>query len=91
MPTAAVKRYWDWLPSVCVLCGGEAVIHHIMHVNYQRISKDDWLVAPLCPQHHNMGNDSVHALGGERPFLARHGVDLVHWSILNRHKYEIGR
>lgn len=91
MPSAAVKRYWEWLPRTCVVCGAEAVIHHIMHVNFQRISKDDMLVAPLCPAHHNMGKDSVHLLGGERQFLAHHGIDLVQWAVLNRHNYEVGR
>lgn len=88
MPTAAVKRYWDTLPDTCQ-CGAPAEqIHHIMHVNGQRISKDDWLVVKLCAGCHQPGKMSVHGLGGERQFLECWDVDLVALAVLNRHNYE---
>jgi hypothetical protein len=34
-------------------------------------------VVNLCPTHHNMGDLSVHLLGGEARFLAVHMIDLV--------------
>lgn len=89
MAAAAVKRYWDWLPDRCV-CGSNAEqIHHIIHVNHQRITKDDWLVVKLCALCHQRGPQAVHRLGGERQFLEQTGHDLVALSILNRHNFEV--
>lgn len=86
---AAIKRYWDSLPDDCV-CGAPAEqVHHIIHVNGQRISKDDWLVVKLCARCHQAGNESVHRLGGERQFLERTGWDLVQLAILRRHNFEV--
>ncbi len=89
MPTAAIKRYWDWLEGTCAGCGRMAeCIHHIIHVNWQRITKDDWLVVKLCRNCHQ-GNGGVHDLGGEGQFLEERGIDLVQLAILNRHNFEV--
>jgi hypothetical protein len=89
MPTAAVKRYWDWLPDQCV-CGAPAEqVHHIIHVRGQRITKDDWLVVKLCFGCHQKDKHSIHRLGGEQQFLDVHGIDLVQTAVLNRHNYEV--
>ena len=88
-PTAAVKKYWDWLSDICV-CGRVAEqVHHIIHICSQRITGDDWLVVKLCADCHVNGNESVHRLGGEAQYLECHGIDLVHRAILNRHNYEV--
>lgn len=89
MSTAAVKRYWNWLEDICPCGAPSEQIHHIIHVNGQRISKDDMLVVKLCANCHQLGNASVHRLGGERQFLKATGWDLVHLSILNRHNFEV--
>jgi hypothetical protein len=91
MPTAAVKRYWDSLPDECVCGRTSEHVHHIIHVNGQRITKDDWLVVKLCALCHQLGKLAVHVLGGERQFLEATGWDLVHLSILRRHNYEVRR
>lgn len=89
MPTAAVRRYWDWLQDTCAGCGRVSeCIHHIIHVNWQRITKDDWLVVKLCRDCHQ-GSGGVHDLGGERQFLEERGIDLVQLAILNRHNFEV--
>lgn len=88
MATAAIQRYWDWLPDVCPCGANSQCIHHIIHLNGQRITKDDWLVMKLCQPCH-VGKEGVHGLGGERQYLERTGWDLVQWSILNRHNYEV--
>jgi hypothetical protein len=89
MASAAVQRYWDWLPEWCV-CGNLAeCVHHIIHVNGQRITKDDWLVVKLCSNCHQNGATAVHRLGGERQFLETTGWDLVQIAILNRHNFEV--
>lgn len=89
MSTAAIKRYWDWLPDQCV-CGAQSEqIHHIIHISGQRITNDDWLVTKLCANCHQLSNVSVHRLGGERQFLQATGWDLVHRAVLNRHNFEV--
>lgn len=89
MPAAAVKRYWDTLPQQCEVCGApEPSIHHIIHVNRQRITKDDMLVVKLCRACHQ-GKGGVHDLGGERQFMEATGWDLVGLAVLRRHDWEI--
>ena len=85
MPTAAIKRYWDSLSDVCVCGAPSEQVHHIIHVNWQRITKDDWLVLKLCAACHRL----LHALGGERQFKDETGHDAVQLAALNRHNYEV--
>lgn len=89
--SAAVKRYWDSLPNICTVCGSmDAInVHHIIHVNGQRISKDDMLVVKLCHACHQTGKVSVHGLGGEAAFHEATGWELVHVAVLNRHNFEV--
>lgn len=88
MPSAAVKRYWDQLPGLCEVCGAHGPsIHHIIHVNGQRITKDDMLVVKLCRDCHQ-GNGGVHDLGGEAKFLGATGWNLVEIAVLRRHNWD---
>ena len=92
MPIAAVKRYWEWLSHEFPFCVCGAVrecFHHIIHVNGQRISKDDMLVIGLCAECHQNGPQALHRLGGERQFLQETGWDLVQLSVLRRHDFEV--
>lgn len=89
MARAAVKRYWDWLPDECPCGAPSECIHHIIHLNWQRITKDDWLVVKLCAACHQNSAKAVHRLGGERQFCEATGIDLVQLAILNRHNYEV--
>lgn len=89
MASAAIKRYWDSLPDQCPCGRNSECIHHIIHVNWQRITKNDWLVVKLCNDCHQHGPNAVHRLGGERQYLEATGFDLVQLSILNRHNYEV--
>lgn len=65
----------------CLLCGRTAVVHHVMKCPDKQRRRDDRFVAPLCPEHHNMGNDSVHLLGSEAAFERVHGIDLALWAV----------
>jgi 5-methylcytosine-specific restriction endonuclease McrA len=89
--TAAERRYRDWLSREhpdCV-CGARAEHHHhIIHLNNQRITKDEMLVIPLCQQCHQ-GKGGVHDLGGERQFLEQTGWNLVELAVLRRHDWEL--
>jgi hypothetical protein len=89
MPSAAAKRYWDYLPNVCVCGATSECVHHIIHVNGQRITKDDMLVVKLCSDCHQYGKQAVHRLGGERQFLEATGWNLVELAALRRHDWEV--
>ena len=91
MPSAAVKRYWEWLAlnyDACVCGGPRECFHHIIHVNRQRITKDDLLVIGLCQPCHQ-GKGGVHDLGGERQFLEQTWWNLVEIAVLRRHDWEV--
>jgi hypothetical protein len=74
---------------LCVCGAVRQQFHHIIHLNGQRITKDDMLVIGLCDRCHNGSKQSVHALGGERQFLQETGWDLVQLAALRRHNWEI--
>jgi hypothetical protein len=51
----------------CILCsevlgieGSEAELHHVRRFGAKRSTSP---VLPLCPEHHRLGNDSLHHLG----------------------------
>lgn len=85
MASAAVKRYWDWLDNECVCGARSECVHHVIHVNHQRITKDDWLVIKLCTKCHT----SLHGMGGDRQFGESLGLDMVHLATLRRHNFEV--
>jgi hypothetical protein len=87
MPTAAISRYWDSLPDECICGAPSQCIHHIIHVNGQRISKNDWLVVKLCHACHQ-GKGGVHDKGGDRAFYEATGWNLVEIAVLNRQNHE---
>lgn len=82
-PTAAERRHMDRVGQMpCVVTGRPGtVLHHVMHMPGKRRRRDHRFVVPLIPELHNMGDQSVHALGGEARFLEVHGVDLVAWAV----------
>lgn len=66
----------------CLVCGGPAEIHHVRGFADRAgsITKDHWLVTPLCPSHHRIDKSaafpmSVHGLG-HQGFYQEHGIDL---------------
>lgn len=79
--SAALERFHDWVAEHgCLVCGGEAVVHHVRGYADRpgSISKDHWLVTPLCPAHHDVQHGpriSVHALS-HQGFYRMHGIDL---------------
>lgn len=79
----AEKRHVERIAAMpCVVTGSlPVVVHHIMHMKGKLRRRDHRFIVPLIPELHNMGNDSVHALGGEAAFLKKHRFDLVAWAI----------
>jgi len=59
----------------CLICKRPAVIHHSLCFP----GRDHRYIIPLCPDHHNMTNDSVHGNGSERKFFEQWGVDPEKW------------
>lgn len=73
-------RYHDWIAALgCLVCGSPATVHHVTGYADRpgRISRDHWLVVPLCPAHHqhDYGKLSVERLG-HQGFFECHGIDL---------------
>ena len=80
MTTKAEKRWMDRVAGLgCVVCRnldyGEtpAVIHHIREGQGGAQRASNFLVVPLCPEHHQ-GKDSIH--NDRQMFQARHGSEL---------------
>jgi hypothetical protein len=77
-----LRRFHDWIADHgCLVCGFEAIVHHVRGYGDKpgSISKDDWLVTPLCPRHHDIQHgprESVHALG-HQGFFQTYGIDLL--------------
>lgn len=87
----STSRYYKWLAMEhpdCVCGGPYEQLHHIIHINHQRITKDNFLVVGLCRSCHQ-GKDGIHDLGGERQFLEHTGWNLVEIAVLRRHNWEV--
>ena len=88
---ASERRYRDDIAIRYPYCPCGAPVeqqHHIIHLNGQRITKDEMLVIGLCHKCHQ-GKGGVHDLGGERKFLEETGYNLVELAVLRRHDWEI--
>ena len=81
---AAMKRYHgDVAAEGCCVCGGPATVHHVRATIHGRgISKDDRLVIPLCPPHHQIihdphgASDPISIEGLSHPgFYRKYGID----------------
>jgi hypothetical protein len=64
----------------CLVCERPATVHHVRGYADKpgSITRDHWLVVPLCPAHHLIQHGprwSVEALGHQR-FFSVHGIDL---------------
>lgn len=76
-----LERFHGWVAEHgCIVCGGEATVHHVRGYADRPggITKDHWLVVPLCPPHHLIQHgpkQSVEALG-HQGFFQEWGIDL---------------
>ena len=76
----ALERYHGWVAERgCLVCGSPATVHHVTGYADRpgRFSRDEWLVVPLCPAHHqhDYGPLSVERIG-HQAFFSIHGIDL---------------
>lgn len=78
--TAVEKRHLARVAAMpCLVCGGEATVHHVTSDGYQRLTRTHERVVPLCPRHHMIQfgpHESVEALG-HRGFTEAYGIDLL--------------
>jgi hypothetical protein len=80
--SAAIKGHHDRVAAEgCLVCGRAATVHHVTGYadRMGRFSRDEWLVVPLCPEHHLIQHGprwSVEALG-HQGFFRVHGIDLL--------------
>ena len=85
-PNAAQRRYHDHeRDKGCLVCGRPPSIHHVTTRGAGRMSKNHWLVSPLCPEHHQ-GPTGIHMLG-HFPFIAMHHIDLFDEAINSLKEY----
>ena len=58
----------------CVICGARPVeCHHCFHGRYSQRKASDFDVIPLCPRHHRLGSEAIHA--DKAAWLDRWGPD----------------
>ena len=75
-PNAEEKRFHDWVRAQgCLICKSDPSIHHVISDGWQRISKDHFLVTPLCWEHHQ-GQHGYHGLGSNTLFVKQYGIHL---------------
>jgi hypothetical protein len=60
----------------CLICGSPAQLHHPREGQGKGQRAQDWLVVPLCPDHHT-GPEGIH---NRRTFYTRHRMD--EWDLL---------
>ena len=81
------KAEKDYLSKVreigCIACHQvgkktEAIIHHIRKHTGLGLRPSTYDTIPLCPEHHNMGNESIHL--NKKVFIKKFGTeqDLLH-------------
>lgn len=81
------RDYHEWIAkeNVCLVCGGPACVHHVRGYADRpgQLPKDDWLVVPLCPPHHQTvfdpkASDPISVEGlGHQGFFDKYGIDLL--------------
>ncbi|MGL5735474.1 MAG: Ref family recombination enhancement nuclease [Beijerinckiaceae bacterium] len=80
VPTADEKKHMDRVAALgCLVCGGQASLHHVMKALGKVRRRDHRFVVPLCREHHQ-GDKGVHGLGSEKAFTALYGIDLAIWA-----------
>ena len=74
VPLADEKRHMDRVAALgCLLCGQPAQLHHVREGQGMSQRASNFLVVPLCPEHHQ-GASGLHGLGS-RGFERRYRMD----------------
>ncbi len=79
------EDYLAWIRTQpCLVCKMGSVPHHTVS---KGAGGSDLKAVPLCPDHHNLGGDSIHRLG-RTTFCTRYRIDLAYEIERLREKYE---
>ena len=74
-PNAAAKQHMERVASLgCIICQGEAEVHHLLHQKGMGRRNSHFETIPLCFPHHR-GEDGIHTIG-RRKWEARYGTEL---------------
>jgi len=72
----SVKDHKDRVASLgCLICGRPAELHHPRFVAGASQRASDWLVIPLCAEHHRTGGHGVALHAGQRTFELNYGTE----------------
>lgn len=70
---APEKRHLAHVAAMpCLVCGGQACVHHVVSDGHQRLTRNHRRVVPLCRVDHQDGPGAVHVIG-HRAFCELHG------------------
>lgn len=74
--SAAGKRHMARVAALpCVVCGAQPVeVHHILEGRTPGRRSSDWLVLPVCPEHHR----GTHGIHGTRQSWSMARVSEMH-------------
>lgn len=86
-PNTAERRYHDWARGFgCLVCKRPASIHHVISDGFKRVSKNHWMINPLCPKHHQE-KGGYHDLG-HRKFEKKYGIHSYNSGIVLLEEYQ---
>ena len=72
----ALKDYKSQVADFgCIICGGQAMLHHPRFAAGMAQRSSDWLVIPLCPDHHQNGGHGVAIHAGQATFEQNFGTE----------------
>lgn len=71
-----VKEYKNMVAEGgCIICGSPAQLHHPRFCCGMAQRASDWLVIPLCPDHHQNGGYGVALHAGQTTFEQNYGTE----------------
>lgn len=71
-----VKQYKDKVASLgCLICRRPPELHHPRFVAGAGQRASDWLVIPLCSEHHRTGGHGVALHAGQKTFERIYGTE----------------
>ena len=91
-----IKKYNETMVKIgCVICRretGEHVHPELHHIAEGSGKRSDWMVAPLCLNHHRIGGTSLHGMG-VKAFLTLYGLPTEYhlMGLVNKFLAEDGR
>lgn len=83
------KKCWSCITGDlehCIVCGRPAELHHIFGGPNRKLSTEDGLIIPLCPEHHRTGRNAVH-MDGDTAALV-HIIGELAWIENNKLPFE---